>query len=66
VKTALWLHLLESEVGREKMDKAFQHYFSLWKNKHPQPEDLKAAFEESLGVKLDAYFRLLNTEGSFK
>lgn len=66
VKTALWLHLLENEVGREKMDKAFQHYFSLWKNRHPQPEDLKAAFEESLGSNLDAYFKLLNTEGSFK
>lgn len=66
VKTALWLFILENEVGREKMDKAFQYYFSQWKNKHPQPEDLKNAFETSLGVNLDAYFKLLDKEGSFK
>ncbi|WP_316750754.1 M1 family metallopeptidase [Pedobacter gandavensis] len=66
VKPALWLFILENEVGREKMDKAFQYYFSQWKNKHPQPEDLKAAFETALGVNLDAYFKLINKEGSFK
>ncbi|EDM38801.1 aminopeptidase, putative [Pedobacter sp. BAL39] len=65
VKAALWLHILESEVGREKMDKAFQDYFSKWKNKHPQPEDLKAAFEASLGLNLDGYFNLLNKQGGF-
>ena len=66
VKTALWLYLLESQVGREKMDKAFQFYFSKWKNKHPQPEDMKTAFEESLGTDLTQYFNLLNKEGQFK
>ncbi|MBB2151612.1 M1 family metallopeptidase [Pedobacter gandavensis] len=66
VKTALWLYILENEVGRDKMDKAFQYYFSKWKNKHPQPEDLKAAFETSLGLNLDGYFQLINKEGSFK
>ncbi|MEO7768655.1 MAG: M1 family metallopeptidase, partial [Ferruginibacter sp.] len=34
VKTAVWMYLLESEVGREKVDKAFQHYFMKWKDKH--------------------------------
>ncbi|WP_316821559.1 M1 family metallopeptidase [Pedobacter gandavensis] len=66
VKTALWLFILENEVGREKMDKAFQYYFSKWKNKHPQPEDLKAAFETSLGLNLDTYFQLINKEGNFR
>lgn len=66
IKTALWLFLLENEVGRDKMDKAFQYYFSLWSGKHPQPEDMKTAFEKSLGVKLDGYFQLLNKEGQFK
>lgn len=66
VKTALWLFILESEAGREKMDKAFKLYFSKWKNKHPQPEDLQAAFEQSLGVDLTAYFQLLKKQGSFK
>jgi hypothetical protein len=48
------------------MDKAFQYYFSQWSGKHPQPEDMKAAFETSLGIKLDGYFQLLNKEGQFK
>lgn len=66
LKAALWLYVLESEVGREKMDAAFKHYFKLWTGKHPQPADLKAAFEESLGVNLDRYFQLLNKEGKFE
>lgn len=65
MKTAVWLFILENQVGRDKVDAAFKHYFDLWKNKHPQPEDLKAAFEESLGVNLDRYFGLLKQEGSF-
>ncbi|RYG09663.1 MAG: M1 family peptidase [Chitinophagaceae bacterium] len=66
VKTALWLYILESSVGREKMDLAFKTYFNDWKNKHPSPKHLKASFEKSLGVNLDAYFELLNKEGTFK
>lgn len=66
VKTALWLYILESNVGREKMDQAFKTYFNDWKNKHPSPMDLKASFEKSLGVNLDDYFKLLNKEGDFK
>lgn len=65
-KTAIWLYMLESSIGKEKMDKAFQDYFAKWKNKHPQPEDLKASFEQSIGGKLDDYFKLLNHEGGFK
>ncbi|MES2457546.1 MAG: M1 family metallopeptidase [Bacteroidota bacterium] len=66
VKTALWLFILENELGRDKIDKAFQHYFSKWSGKHPQPEDMKAAFEESLGVNLDGFFGLLHKKGAFK
>jgi aminopeptidase N len=66
VKTALWLYLLESQVGTEKMDKAFKDYFAAWKNKHPQPKDLKASFEKSLGLDLTKYFELLNKQGQFK
>jgi hypothetical protein len=66
VKTALWLYLLESQVGTEKMDKAFQLYFDTWKNKHPQPEDFKASLEKSLGLDLTKYFELLNKKGQFK
>ncbi|MGY4384972.1 aminopeptidase N [Pedobacter sp. UYP24] len=66
IKTAVWLYMLESQVGTEKMDKAFKLYFDTWKNKHPQPADLKACFEKSLGLDLTKYFNLLNVKGKFK
>ncbi|GGE68192.1 peptidase M1-like protein [Pedobacter psychrotolerans] len=62
-KTALWLYLLESQIGKDKFDKAFQDYFSEWKNKHPRPVDFKVSMEKSLGVNLDKYFSLLNQKG---
>ncbi|WP_316833275.1 M1 family metallopeptidase [Pedobacter aquatilis] len=64
-KTALWLYILESQIGQEKFDKAFQSYFSEWKNRHPTPADFKASMEKSLGVNLDKYFELLNQKGKF-
>lgn len=66
LKTALWLYILEDGVGREKIDNAFKSYFNLWKGKHPQPEDLKASFEASLGTDLTKYFELLKKEGKFE
>lgn len=63
VKAAMWMYMLEATVGREKVDQAFQYYFSLWKHKHPQPEDMKAAFEKSIGGTLTEYFNLLNKKG---
>jgi Peptidase family M1 domain len=66
VKTALWMYLLELSTSKEQVDKAVQHYFSKWKFKHPQPEDMKAAFEESLGFKLDKFFSLVKKEGKLE
>jgi len=66
VKTAYWLSLLEASVGREIMDKAMQTYFKNWKNKHPQPEDMKASFEQAVGGNLDKFFALINKEGKFE
>jgi len=63
VKAAEWMHLLEASIGREKVDSAFQNYFTLWKFKHPQPADMKAAFEQSIGRSMDKFFSLLNKEG---
>jgi Peptidase family M1 domain len=65
VKTAVWLHLLEETIGKEKMTLAMQNYFKKWKHKHPQPEDMQAAFEEAIGSKLDQVFSLTKQEGSF-
>lgn len=66
VKTALWMYILESAAGRDKVDSAFKNYFSEWHDKHPQPEDLKASFEETLGTKLDKFFDLTKKEGKLE
>jgi hypothetical protein len=66
VKTALWVYLLEAAVGRAKVDSAFQNYFNKWKDKHPQPEDMKAAFEETTGGNLDKFFDLTKKEGKLE
>lgn len=63
VKAAEWMNILEQSVGREKVDSAFKHYFNLWKFKHPQPADMKLAFEQAIGANLDKFFSLLNKEG---
>jgi aminopeptidase N len=65
IKTALWMYILESNVGPEKAALAIQNYFKKWKNKHPQPEDMKAAFEEAVGENLDIFFELTKKEGKF-
>jgi len=66
VKTAVWMYLLEAAVGREKVDAAVQNYFKKWKNKHPQPEDMQAAFEEAIGSKLENFFKLTKKKGKFE
>ena len=64
IKTAVWLHYIEGEFGREAMDKAFHDYFNEWKFKHPTPEDFKASLEKSLGKDLTPYFDLLKQKGN--
>lgn len=63
VKTALWMYLLQSAIGQDKIDTAFHNYFNEWKFKHPQPEDLERSFEEATGSKLDKFFELTKKEG---
>jgi aminopeptidase N len=63
VKTALWLYMLESVIGRDKVDLALHNYFNEWKFKHPQPEDMQASFEEATGNKLGKFFELIKKEG---
>lgn len=66
VKTALWLYLLETVIGKDKIDLALHNYFNKWKFKHPQPEDMQAAFEEATGTHLDKFFELTKKEGKFE
>ncbi|MEO8416407.1 MAG: M1 family metallopeptidase [Ginsengibacter sp.] len=62
LKAAEWMFLLERIIGLAEVDKAFQNYFSLWKFKHPDPADMKDAFEEATKKGLTSYFALLNKE----
>jgi len=66
VKTALWMYILESAIGREKLDLAVQNYFNKWKHKHPQPADLQAAFEEAINLNLNDFFQLTRKPGKFQ
>jgi len=66
IKTAVWMYLLESAVGREKTDLAVKNYFNKWKHKHPQPADMQAAFEEAIGGKLDDFFALTKKTGKLE
>ncbi|MDE3235401.1 MAG: M1 family metallopeptidase [Bacteroidota bacterium] len=63
IKTAVWMYIIEESIGKEEVDKAFQYYYDHYKFKHPQPEDLKACFEQVTGKKMNLVFNLLNKEG---
>ena len=65
VKTAVWLYLIETAIGRDNLDKGMQAYFNEWKFKHPYPDDLKTSLETATGKSLDKLFELLNKEGNF-
>lgn len=62
-KTAVWLHLVENEIGRETLDKGMQEYFQTWKFKHPYPGDLQKALEAASGKSLASLFELLDKAG---
>jgi aminopeptidase N len=64
VKTAVWMYFMESQLGRENMDKAMHAYYENWKFKHPYPDDMKASLEKTLGKDLSPYFDLLQKKGS--
>lgn len=66
LKGALWMFLLERAVGKEKVNLAFQNYFRLWKNKHPKPADMQAAFEQAIKGKLNQFFGLLDKKGKLE
>lgn len=65
LKTAIWMFIVENSIGRERLDKIIQAYYTDWKFKHPYPEDLKAEFEKQLNQKVDGIFELLNHKGAF-
>jgi hypothetical protein len=66
LKTAIWMFIVESSLGADKLDKVIKAYYAKWKFKHPYPEDLKAEFETQLNMKVDDLFGLLNKTGKFE
>ncbi len=66
LKGATWFFLFERAVGKEKVNLAMQNYFRLWKNKHPKPADMQAAFEQAIKGKLNQFFGLLDKKGKFE
>lgn len=66
IKAAMWVYKLETIVGRDGVDKAFQQYFKDWKGKHPTPKDMQNSFEKALARNLDDFFALLNKPEGIK
>lgn len=58
-KTGAWLEWLETQLGKETMDKAMQAFYNQWQFKHPEPSDFKKVMEETSGRNLDSAFALL-------
>jgi len=55
-KPAMAFQNLEHYLGEEKFVDAMRQYYDTWKFRHPQPEDVKASFEESTGKDLTWLF----------
>lgn len=66
LKTAIWMSILESSMGKENLLNGFRQYFEDWKYKHPYPEDLKTSLEKGSHQNLESLFDLVNKEGNFQ
>lgn len=56
MKSAVAFQHLRGYLGETEFLNAMHHYYDTWKFKHPAPEDLRAAFEESTGKVLRWFF----------
>ncbi len=48
-RTATMMRELEARIGSEKLERAFKHYYELWKFRHPSSADLREALAEGSG-----------------
>ncbi len=55
-KTALWLHTLERHLGWERLQPALRAYAERWRFRHPVPDALFAAINETTGEDLTWFF----------
>ena len=63
-KTADWLQLIESKIGRDRFRKMMQAYYKQWAFKHPQPQDFKSIAQTELKEETDKIFALLDVNGA--
>ena len=61
MKTYIVFDYLAAYLGQEIFDDCMKEYFEKWKFKHPQPEDLKAIFEDITGKDLSWFFNNMIT-----
>ena len=61
MKTYIVFDYLAAYLGQEMFDNCMKEYFEKWKYKHPQPEDLKAIFENKTGKDLSWFFNNMIT-----
>lgn len=55
-KSMLVFNYLEAYLGKEVFDRVMKKYFETWQYKHPQPEDLRALFQQETGKDLNWFF----------
>jgi hypothetical protein len=55
-KAAQGFNYLRAYLGDSLFDTIIHDYYGKWKNKHPQPEDLRAVFEENTAKDLEWFF----------
>ena len=66
IKTAIWMYIMELNLGKDKLDSAMQAYFNDWKFKHPDPDDFRRSLEKSLNTNLTDLFEIRNKSGSLQ
>lgn len=60
-KPALSFSYIEQYLGKETLDRIIKNYYKEWRFKHPQPDDLRRAFEQETDKNLDWFFDHLIT-----
>jgi hypothetical protein len=55
-KAAQGFNYLRAYLGDSLFDSTMHDYYHIWKNRHPQPEDLKAVFESQTRKDLSWFF----------
>lgn len=55
-KTALWLNMLERQLGWDTLQRVMSTYFARWRFHHPKPDDFFRTANEVSGRNLDPFF----------